>query len=135
MLQVISSNVLTMNLENNVVQNNNITQKQDDLIDFVENNGFIENKVINNDGLTFFEVFQALVQMLGGDLELVKEVLMHARIIVKNGMKISKESQLTKADVRRVLQGKENKITYNFAKSIPALPNVKSIRAKKKRGI
>ncbi len=130
-----SNNVLTMDLENNIVQNNNITQKQDDLIDFVENNGFIENKVINNDGLTFFEVFQALVQMLGGDLELVKEVLMHAKIIVKNGMKISKESQLTKADVRRVLQGKENKITYNFTKSIPILPNVTSIRAKKKRGI
>jgi hypothetical protein len=124
-----------MSTESDIVQNNNTIQEQDDLINFVENNSFIENKVISNDGLTLFEVFQALVQMLNGDLELTKKVLMYARILVKNGMRIPKESQLTKADVRRTLQGKENKITYNFTKSIPVLPNVKSTSIRKKRGI
>ncbi|OEY87188.1 hypothetical protein BIY23_00605 [Wolbachia pipientis] len=123
-----------MNSKNNIVQSNNAIQNQDELIDLLGNNSFIKNKIINIDGLTLDEVFQALVQMLSGDLELVEKVLMYANIMVKNGMKIPKESQLTRADVRRILQGKENKITYNFTKSLPILPNVKTTTAKKSRG-
>ncbi|WP_148115192.1 hypothetical protein [Wolbachia pipientis] len=129
-----SNNILAMNSKNNIVQSNNAIQNQDELIDLLGNNSFIKNKIINIDGLTLDEVFQALVQMLSGDLELVEKVLMYANIMVKNGMKIPKESQLTRADVRRILQGKENKITYNFTKSLPILPNVKTTTAKKSRG-
>lgn len=48
---------------------------QDDSIEykFEEAVNFIENKVINADGLTLAEVFQVLVQMLDGDLALVKK--------------------------------------------------------------
>lgn len=48
---------------------------QDDGIEykFKEAINFVENKVVSADGLTLAEVFQALVQMLNGDLELVKK--------------------------------------------------------------
>jgi len=95
---------------------------------------FIENKVISADGLTLAEVFQVLVQMLNGDLELVKKVLLHANMMVKHGMKIPKESQLTKSDVRRALQNKKGTVKYDFVKSPPVLPNAKSI-TKKGRGV
>ncbi|MGL9717226.1 MAG: hypothetical protein ACR5K9_00700 [Wolbachia sp.] len=95
---------------------------------------FAENKVISADGLTLAEVFQALVQMLNGDLELVKKVLAHANIMVKHGMKIAKESQLSRADVHRALGGKENIVNrQDSMKKPPPTPAVKSIK-KKSRG-
>ncbi|XP_017481597.1 PREDICTED: DNA topoisomerase 1-like [Rhagoletis zephyria] len=68
---------------------------------------FIQNKVINEDGLTLAEVFQVLLQMLNGNLELLRKVLLHAKIMVQNGMEIPKESQLTRSDVRRALKVQE----------------------------
>ncbi len=75
---------------------------QDDGVEykFEEVVNFVENKVVGADGLTLAEVFQALVKMLNGDLELVKKVLAYANIMVKHGMRLAKESQLNRADVR-----------------------------------
>ncbi|MDR2548201.1 MAG: hypothetical protein LBC34_01705 [Rickettsiales bacterium] len=96
---------------------------------------FVENKVISADGLTLAEVFQALVQMLNGDLELVKKVLAYANIMAKHGMKVAKESQLSRADVLRALEGKENVISrQDFIKKPPSTPAVKPIK-KKSRGL
>ncbi|MBD0391750.1 hypothetical protein IC220_04755 [Wolbachia endosymbiont of Pentalonia nigronervosa] len=95
---------------------------------------FIENKVISADGLTLAEVFQVLVQMLNGDLELVKKVLLYANMMVKHGMKIPQESRLTKSDVRRALQNKKGTAKSDFVESPPVLPNAKSI-TKKGRGV
>lgn len=95
---------------------------------------FIENKVVSADGLTLAEVFQALVEMLNGDLELIKKVLLHANIMVKHGMKIPKESQLTRSDVRRTLQNKKGMIKSDLIKAPPALPNVK-LTTKKGRSV
>jgi len=94
---------------------------------------FIENKIISADGLTLIEVFQALVQMLNGDLALVKKVLAHANIMAKYGMKVAKESQLSKADVHRALEGKESN-RQDFIKTLPAPPYIKPTK-KKGRGI
>jgi hypothetical protein len=94
---------------------------------------FIENKVISADGLTLAEVFQALVQMLNGDLVLVKKVLAYARIMATYGMKVEKESQLSKADVRRALEGKESN-RQDFIKTLPTPPTVK-LTKKKGRGL
>ncbi|MGL9731798.1 MAG: hypothetical protein ACR5KX_03220 [Wolbachia sp.] len=96
---------------------------------------FVENKVISADGLTLAEVFQALVQMLNGDLELVKKVLAYANIMAKHGMKVAKESQLSRADVLRALEGKENVISrQDFIKKPPSTPAVKPTK-KKSRGL
>ncbi|NUX01390.1 hypothetical protein GO685_02580 [Wolbachia endosymbiont of Madathamugadia hiepei] len=96
---------------------------------------FVENKVISADGLTLAEVFQALVQMLNGDLELVKKVLAYANIMAKHGMKVAKESQLSRADVLRALEGKENVSSrQDFIKKPPSTPAVKPTK-KKSRGL
>ncbi len=100
---------------------------QDDSIEykFEEAVNFIENKVINADGLTLAEVFQVLVQMLDGDLELVKKVLAYANIMAKHGMKVAKESQLSRADVRRALEGKESVVNrQDFIKKPPLPPAI-----------
>jgi L-fucose mutarotase/ribose pyranase (RbsD/FucU family) len=111
-----------------ISQNGDIEHKFEEAVNFVE------NKVINADGLTLAEVFQALVQMLNGDLELVKEVLAYANIMAKHGMKVAKESQLSRADVRRALEGKESVINrQDLIKKPPLPPAVKSIK-KKGRG-
>lgn len=110
---------------------------QDDSIEykFEEAVNFIENKVINADGLTLAEVFQVLVQMLNGDLELVKKVLAYANIMAKHGMKVAKESQLSIADVRRALEGKESVVNrQDFIKKPPLPPAIKSTK-KKSRGL
>ncbi|QOD37869.1 hypothetical protein [Candidatus Wolbachia massiliensis] len=109
---------------------------QDDSVEckFEEAVNLVENKVISADGLTLAEVVQALVQMLKGDLELVKKVLAHANIMVKHGMKVAKESQLSRADVRQVLEGKESVINrQDFVKKPPLTPAVKPTK-KKGRG-
>ncbi|WCR57864.1 hypothetical protein [Wolbachia endosymbiont of Ctenocephalides felis wCfeJ] len=95
---------------------------------FEEAINLVENKVISADGLTLAEVFQALVQMLDGDLELVKKVLAYANIMVKHGMKVAKESQLSKADVLRVLGGKENIVSRQDIKKPLPTPAVKSTK-------
>ncbi|MGL9725440.1 MAG: hypothetical protein ACR5KV_01590 [Wolbachia sp.] len=101
---------------------------------FEEIVNFIENKVINADGLTLAEVFQALVKMLNDDLELVKRVLAYTNVMVKHGMKVAKESQLNRADVRRALESKENMLNrQDFIKKSPLPPAIKSIK-KKGRG-
>ncbi|MCA4774587.1 hypothetical protein IHO40_00030 [Wolbachia endosymbiont of Mansonella ozzardi] len=96
---------------------------------------FAENKVISADGLTLTEVFQALVQMLNGDLALVKKVLAYANIMAKHGMKVAKESQLSRADVLRTLEGKGNVISrQDFIKKPLLAPAVKPTK-KKSRGL
>ncbi|MDG7052758.1 MAG: hypothetical protein LKM45_02620 [Wolbachia endosymbiont of Alcedoecus sp.] len=110
-------------------QNDGIEYKFEEVIKFVE------NKVISADGLTLAEVFQALVQMLNGDLELVKKVLAYANIMAKHGMKVAKESQLSRADVLRALKGKENVVSrQDFIKRPPSTPAVKPTK-KKSRGL
>ncbi|MDF0607779.1 hypothetical protein HSX44_02645 [Wolbachia endosymbiont of Onchocerca gibsoni] len=92
---------------------------------------FIENKVISTDGLTLIEVFQALVQMLNGDSELVKKVLAYANIMAKHGTKIAKESQPSRAEVLRFLRGKENVVSrQESAKKPSPTPAIKSIKKK-----
>ncbi|MGL9682169.1 MAG: hypothetical protein ACR5K2_04400 [Wolbachia sp.] len=94
----------------------------------------VENKIISADGLTLAEVFQALVQILNGDLELVKKVLAYANIMAKHGMKIAKESQLSRADVLQALEGKGNVISrQDFTKKQLYTPAVKPTK-KKSRG-
>ncbi|AGJ98659.1 hypothetical protein wNo_02250 [Wolbachia endosymbiont of Drosophila simulans wNo] len=110
---------------------------QDDGVEykFEEVVNFIENKIIGADGLTLAEVFQALVQMLNGDLELVKRVLACANIMVKHGMRMAKESQLSRADVLRALEGKESMLNrQDFIKKPSLPPAIKSIK-KKSRGL
>lgn len=110
--------------------NNYVGDRFDDILNF------IENKVINADGLTLAEVFQALVQMLNGDLELVKKVLAHANIMAKYGMKVAEESRLSRADVRRILEGKESTISIeDFMKKPSSTPSVKETKKKKGKGI
>ncbi|MGL9689061.1 MAG: hypothetical protein ACR5K6_04925 [Wolbachia sp.] len=110
-------------------QNDGIEYKFEEVVKFVE------NKVISADGLTLAEVFQALVQMLNGDLELVKKVLAYANIMAKHGMRVAKESQLSRADVLRALEGKENVISrQDFIKKPPSTPAVKPTK-KKSRGL
>lgn len=110
-------------------QNDGIEYKFEEVVKFVE------NKVISADGLTLAEVFQALVQMLNGDLELVKKVLAYANIMAKHGMKVAKESQLSRADVLRALEGKENVVSrQDFIKKPPSTPVVKPTK-KKSRGL
>ncbi|WP_395463231.1 hypothetical protein [Wolbachia endosymbiont of Cantharis cryptica] len=114
-----------------VMDNQDITlTPQDDgtEYEFEEAINFIKNKVISADGLTLAEVFQALVQMLNGDLELVKKVLAHADILAEHGMKVAEK--LSRADVRRVLEGKGNIIRQDFIKKPPLSPTVKSIKEK-----
>ncbi|NSM56814.1 hypothetical protein HET73_05430 [Wolbachia endosymbiont of Atemnus politus] len=95
---------------------------------------FVENKVISADGLTLAEVFQALVQMLNGNLELVKKVLAYANIMVKHGMKVAKESQLSRTDVLRALGSKENIVNrQDFIKKPLPTPAIK-LTKKKSRG-
>lgn len=111
-----------------------ITTKNNDIFDEAIN--FIEDKVISADGLTLAEVFQVLVQMLNGDLELVKKVLAHANIMVKYGMKVAKESQLRRKDVRRALAGKESTTSIkDFAEKPSVTPSVKQAIKKKGKGI
>lgn len=110
---------------------------QDDGVEykFEEVVNFIENKVVGADGLTLVEVFQSLVQMLNGDLELVKKVLAYANIMLKHGMRLAKESQLSRADVRRALEGEESVFNrQDFIKKPPLVPSVKSVK-KKSRGL
>ncbi|MFL3877100.1 hypothetical protein [Wolbachia endosymbiont of Trichogramma kaykai] len=110
---------------------------QDDGVEykFEEVVNFIENKVVGADGLTLAEVFQALVKMLNGDLELVKKVLAHAKIMVKHGMRLAKESQLSRADIRRALEGEESVFNrQDFIKKPPLVPSIKSVK-KKSRGL
>ncbi|WP_341815430.1 hypothetical protein [Wolbachia endosymbiont (group B) of Idaea biselata] len=110
---------------------------QDDGVEykFEEVVNFIENKIIGADGLTLAEVFQALVQMLNGDLELVKRVLACANIMVKHEMRMAKESQLSRADVLRALEGKESMLNrQDFIKKPSLPPAIKSIK-KKSRGL
>lgn len=102
---------------------------------FEEVVNFIENKVIGADGLTLAEVFQVLVQMLNGDLELVKKVLAHANIMAKYGMKVAKESQLSKAEVRRALKGQESIINKQDFMKIPPIPSAVKLPKKKGRGL
>jgi L-fucose mutarotase/ribose pyranase (RbsD/FucU family) len=110
-------------------QNDGIEYKFEEVVKFVE------NKVISADGLTLAEVFQALVQMLNGDLELVKKVLACASIMAKHEIKVAKESQLSRADVLRALEGKENVISrQDFIKNPPPTPAVKPTK-KKSRGL
>ncbi|OCA07079.1 hypothetical protein [Wolbachia endosymbiont of Trichogramma pretiosum] len=109
---------------------------QDDGVEykFEEVVSFIENKIVGADGLTLAEVFQALVKMLNGDLELVKKVLEYADVMVKHGMRLAKESQLSRADISRALEGE--KIVFNrqdFIKKPPLVPSIKSVK-KKSRG-
>lgn len=106
---------------------------QDDGIEykFKEAIDFVENKVVGADGLTLAEIFQVLVRMLNGDLELVKKVLAYANIMVKHGMRLAQESQLSRADVRRALEGKKSIISrQDFT---PPTPTVK-LTKKKSRG-
>lgn len=114
-------------------QNANYTElTSQDKYKFEEVVNFVENKIISADGLTLAEVFQALVQMLNGDLELVKRVLAYTNVMVKNGMKVAKESQLSKADVHRILEGKKSIISRkDFT---PPTPTVK-LTKKKSRGL
>ncbi|MDG7056106.1 MAG: hypothetical protein LKM44_01260 [Wolbachia endosymbiont of Meromenopon meropis] len=78
---------------------------------------FAENKIIGNDGLTLAEVFRTLIQMLNGNLELVKKALIHANVMAKYGMKVAKESQLNRADVLQISENKKNFINrQNFTK-------------------
>ncbi len=110
---------------------------QDDSIEykFEKAVNFIENKVINADGLTLAEIFQVLVRMLNGDLELVKKVLACANIMVKHEMRVAKESQLSRADVHRALEGKEGVFNgQDFIKKPPLLPAMRSVK-KKSRGL
>lgn len=73
--------------------------------------------------------------MLDGDLELVKKVLTYANIMAKHGMKVAKESQLSRADVRRALEGKESVDNrQDFIKKPPLPPAIKSTK-KKSRGL
>lgn len=96
---------------------------------------FVENKIVGADGLTLAEVFQALVKMLNGDLELVKKVLAYANIMVKHGMRLAKESQLSRADIRRALEGEESVFNrQDFIKKPPLPPAIRSIK-KKSRGL
>ncbi|QKX01223.1 hypothetical protein GOY14_02705 [Wolbachia endosymbiont of Dipetalonema caudispina] len=90
---------------NSTSSNNSIKHKLNKTINFTK------NKVINTDGLTLVEVFQALIQMLNSDLELVKKVLTHANIMVKHGMKVAKESELSRVDVLRFLESKKKNIS------------------------
>ncbi|MGL9758781.1 MAG: hypothetical protein ACR5LA_08250 [Wolbachia sp.] len=110
---------------------------QDDGVEykFEEDINFVENKVVGADGLTLAEIFQVLVRMLNGDLELVKKVLAYANIMVKHGMRLAKESQLSRADVRRALEGKESVFNrQDFIKKPPLVPFIKSVK-KKSRGL
>ncbi len=110
---------------------------QDDGVEykFEEVVNFIENKIIGADGLTLAEVFQALVKMLNGDLELVKRVLACTNIMVEHGMRMAKESQLSRADVLRALEGKESMLNRQDFIKKPSLPlAIKSIK-KKSRGL
>ncbi|QKX02110.1 hypothetical protein [Wolbachia endosymbiont of Dirofilaria (Dirofilaria) immitis] len=92
---------------------------------------FAKNKVISTDGLTLVEVFQALVQMLNGDLELAKKVLAHANIMAKYGMKVAKESQLSRADVLQFLIDKENVVSkQDSIRKLSPTPAVKPIKKK-----
>ncbi|QLK12095.1 hypothetical protein GZ064_02775 [Wolbachia endosymbiont of Diaphorina citri] len=103
--------------------------------EFEEAINFVENKVVGDDGLTLAEIFQVLVRMLNGDLELVKKVLAYANIMVKHGMRLAKESQLSRADVRRALEGKESVFNrQDFIKKPPLVPSIKSVK-KKSRGL
>ncbi|MDM8335183.1 hypothetical protein [Wolbachia pipientis] len=101
---------------------------------FEEAVNFVGNKVISSDGLTLAEVFQVLVQMLNGDIELIKKVLAYANIMAKHGMKVAKDSQLSRADVRRALEEKANIVNrQDFIKKPPSTPAVK-LTKKKSRG-
>ncbi|WP_343289184.1 hypothetical protein [Wolbachia endosymbiont of Encarsia formosa] len=109
---------------------------QDDGVEykFEEAINFVDNKVIGADRLTLAEIFQVLVRMLNGDLELVKKVLAYANIMVKHGMRMAKESQLSRADVLRTLKGKESMLNRQDLIKKPSLPPaIKSIK-KKSRG-
>ncbi|WP_264719560.1 hypothetical protein [Wolbachia endosymbiont (group B) of Eucosma cana] len=106
---------------------------QDDGVEykFEEAINFVENKVVGADGLTLAEIFQVLVRMLNGDLELVKKVLACANIMVKHGMRLAKESQLSRADVRRALEEKESVSNrQDFIKKSPLPPAIRSIKKK-----
>lgn len=112
-----------------IPQDDGVEYKFEEVVDFVE------NKVVGADGLTLVEVFEALVQMLKGDLELVKKVLAYANIMVKHGMRLAKESQLSRADVRRALEGEESVFNrQDFIKKPPLVPSIKSVK-KKSRGL
>ncbi|WP_333023357.1 hypothetical protein [Wolbachia endosymbiont of Pentidionis agamae] len=87
----------------------------------------VQNKVVNiNDGLTLAEVLQALLKILNGNLDLLKKVLMHAKVMVENGMKIVQESQLSKREVYQVLL-KNQVRSYDKLNKFPnhLTPNVK----------
>ncbi|AZU37222.1 hypothetical protein BBB02_01130 [Wolbachia endosymbiont of Bemisia tabaci] len=112
-----------------IPQNDGVEYKFEEVVNF------IENKIIGADGLTLAEVFQALVKMLNGDLELVKRVLACTNIMVEHGMKMAKESQLSRADVLRALEGKESMLNrQDFIKKPSLPPAIKSIK-KKSRGL
>lgn len=124
-LDIMSNSTLIMDSENTDI-------KLHDTDELKEIASFIENKIVSADGLTLSEVFQVLLQMLNGDLELVKKVLLCAKIMVKNGMSIPKESQLTRADVLRTLQKTQVSIKNNLVKIPPTTPNLKSTTKKGK---
>lgn len=113
--------------------------KLEEIVNNVQNNleeitSFAQNEVISDDGLTLAEVLQVLIEMLNGDLDLLKKVLLHAGIMVKYGMRIPKESQLTKASVRQTLKDRKSSIGYDSVKILPTIPNIK-LPNKKGRGI
>ncbi|QKX01922.1 hypothetical protein GOY13_03325 [Wolbachia endosymbiont of Cruorifilaria tuberocauda] len=90
---------------------------------------FTKNKVISADGLTLVEVFQALVQMMNSDLKLVKEVLVHANIMVKHGMRVAKESELRRHEVLKFLRCKKNVISRQDCINKPStIPITKQIK-------
>ncbi|MBV0900124.1 MAG: hypothetical protein KTV77_05420 [Wolbachia endosymbiont of Fragariocoptes setiger] len=109
------------------------TKPQDQLEEIVNNiqsnskeiTSFAQNEVISDDGLTLAEVLQVLIEMLNGDLDLLKKVLLHAGIMVKHGMRIPKESKLTKASVRQTLKGRKSSTEHDSMKISPTVPNMK----------
>lgn len=94
----------------------------------------IENgsQVVNaDDGLTLQEVYDALVNMLNGDLSLVREVLSYSKIMVDCGVHIAQESQLSKHDIYKMINNLKSQSTSIDV--IQSLPDIQKDNAELRR--
>lgn len=126
-------NALTLKIKESVYHDNS---KYDGGDNKGKINCIIENgsQIINvNDGLTLQEVYDALIVMLNGNLDLVRKVLSYTQEMVAHGMYITQESQLNKRDVYKMISNLKNQSTsINEIKLLPS-GQEDSIKLKKSR--
>ncbi len=91
------------------------------------------NQIVNADGLTLQEVYDALIIILGGDLNLVRKVLLYSKAMAACGVHVAQESKLSKHDVHELINNLRNQLIHTKKIGLLHNMNQKNIKLKKNR--